>query len=51
MTKVIEFYYNNKKLPNDFSLSELEEKSLTGDRKTFEFFKNILSNLRRRDEN
>ena len=49
--KVIEFYYKNKKLPNDVSLSDLEEKSITADRKTFEFFKNILSNLRRRNEN
>ena len=45
--KVIEFNYKKEILPNDLSLSELDEKSIASDRKTFEFFKNILSNLRR----
>lgn len=45
--KVIEFNYKKEILPNDITLSELEEKSIESDRKTFELFKNILSNLRR----
>ena len=40
--KVTKFYYNKKKLPNDVSLSELDENSITTDRTTFEFLKNIL---------
>ena len=48
--KIIEFNYKKKNLPNDVNLSELEEKSLTAGRETFEFLKNILSNLRRRNE-
>ena len=47
--KVIEFNYKKEILPNDLSLSELDEKSIASDRKTFEFLRNILSNLRRRD--
>ena len=47
--KVIEFNYKKEILPNDISLSELDEKSIASDRKTFEFFKNILSNLRRNE--
>ena len=49
--KVIKFNFNKKKLPNDVSLSELDENSITTDRTTFEFLKNILSNLRRKNEN
>ncbi len=49
--KVTKFYYNKKKLPNDVSLSELDENSITEDRTTFQFLKNILSNLRRKNEN
>ena len=45
--KVIEFNYKKENLPNDLSLSELDEKSIASDRKTFEFFRNILGNLRR----
>ena len=45
--KVIEFYYKKKNLPNDVDLSELDEKSISSDRTTFEFLKNILDNLRR----
>ncbi len=47
--KVIEFNYKKEILPNNISLSELDEKSIGSDRKTFEFFKNILSNLRRNE--
>ena len=49
--KVIDFYYEKRNLTNDISISELEEKSINENRQTFEFFKNILSNLRRRNEN
>ena len=49
--KVIKFNYNKKKLLNDVNLSELEENSITTDRTTFEFLKNILRNLRRKNEN
>ena len=45
--KVIEFNHKKEILPNDISLSELDEESIASDRKTFELFKNILSNLRR----
>ena len=45
--KVIEFNYKKEILPNDLNLSELDEESIASDRKTFELFKNILSNLRR----
>ena len=48
---VIEFYYKKENLPNDVSLSKLDEQSITKDRTTFEFLRNILSNLRRRNEN
>ena len=47
--KVIEFNYKKEILPNDLSLSELDEESIASDRKTFELFKNILSNLRRNE--
>ena len=47
--KVIEFNHKKEILPNDISLSELDEKSIASDRKTFELFKNILSNLRRNE--
>ena len=47
--KVIEFNYKKEILPNDITLSKLDEKSIASDRKTFEFFKNILSNLRRNE--
>ena len=45
--KVVEFYYKKEDLPNDVSLSRLDEKSIAEDRTTFEFLRNILSNLRR----
>ena len=47
--KIVEFNYKNVNLPNDTTLSKLNDKSLVEDRKTFEFLKNILSNLRRRN--
>ena len=47
--KVIEFNYKKEILPNDLRLSELDEKSVASERKTFEFFQNILSNLRRKE--
>ena len=49
--KIIEYKYIKENLLNDIDLSELNEKSIAENRTTFEFFKNILSNLRRRNEN
>ena len=49
--KVAKFNYKKEKLPNNISLSKLKEKSITDDRITFEVLKNILSNLRRNNEN
>ena len=49
--KIIKYNYKKENLPNDINLSELDEKSIVENRTTFEFFKNILSNLRRRNEN
>ena len=37
--KVIKFNHKKEILPNDISLSELDEKSIASDRKTFELFK------------
>ena len=47
--KIIEFNYKNVNLPNDTTLSKLDDKSLLEDRITFEFLKNIFSNLRRKN--
>ena len=47
--KIIEFNYKNVNLPNDTTLSELDDESLVEDRTTFEFLKNIFSNLRRKN--
>ena len=47
--KIIEFNYKNVNLPNDTTLSKLDDKSINEDRTTFEFFKNIFSNLRRKN--
>ena len=47
--KIIEFNYKNVNLPNDTTLSKLDDKSLVEDRTTFEFLKNIFSNLRRKN--
>ena len=49
--KVVDFNYKKENLPNDISLSELDEKSIADDRRTFEVLRNILSNLRRKNEN
>ena len=49
--KVIRFNYNKENLPNNTTLSELDEKSIMEDRTTFELLKNIFSNLRRRNDN
>ena len=49
--KITEFTFKKQVLPNDISLSKLNDTSIQEKRKTFEFFKNILSNLRRRNEN
>lgn len=48
---IVEFTIKKENLPNDVSLSELNEKSIAEERKTFELLKNILSNLRRKSEN
>ena len=48
--KVIEFNFKKENLPNNISLSKLDGDSITDDRMTFNFFKNILSNLRRKNE-
>ena len=47
--KIIEYNYKKENLPNNINLSELDEKSIEEKRTTFEFFKNILSNLRRNE--
>ena len=49
--KVVKYNYKKENLPNDIHLSELNEKSIAENRTTFEFLKNILNNLRRRNEN
>ena len=47
--KIVEFNYKNVNLPNDTTLSKLDDKSIVEDRTTFEFLKNIFSNLRRKN--
>ena len=49
--KVVEFNFKKENLPNNISLSKLNEKSIADDRTSFEVLKNILSNLRRNNEN
>ena len=49
--KVIEFNFKKENLPNNISLSKLNEKSISDDRTSFEVLRNILSNLRRNNEN
>ena len=49
--KVVEFNYKKENLSNNVSLSKLDEKSLADGRTTFEILRNILSNLRRNNEN
>ena len=48
--KVIKFNYKKDNLPYNIDLSKLNENSIAEDRTTFEFFKNIFSNLRRRTD-
>ena len=49
--KVVEFNFKKENLPNNISLSKLNEKSTADDRISFEILRNIFSNLRRRNEN
>ena len=49
--KVVEFNFKKENLPNNVSLSKLNEKSIEDDRITLEVLRNILSNLRRNNEN
>ena len=49
--KVVEFNFKKENLPNNISLSKLNEKSIADDRISFEVLRNILSNLRRNNEN
>ena len=49
--KVIDFNFKKQNLPNNFSLSKLNDKSIEDDRTSFEVLRNILSNLRRNNEN
>ena len=42
------FYYKKENLPNDINLSKLDEDSTAENRKAFEFFRNIFTNLRRK---
>ncbi len=45
--KVVEFNFKKENLPNNISLSKLNEKSIADDRRSFEILRNLLSNLRR----
>ena len=49
--KIEDFTFTNKKLSNQTIISELDDQSIASDRKLFEVFKNIFSNLRRKTEN
>ena len=49
--KVVEYNFKKEDLPNNISLSKLNEKSIGDDRTSFEVLRNILSNLRRNNEN
>ncbi len=49
--KVVEYNFKKENLPNNISLSKLNEKSIGDDRTSFEVLRNILSNLRRNNEN
>ena len=49
--KVVEFSFKKEYLPNKINLSKLNEKSIADDRTSFEVLRNILSNLRRNNEN
>ena len=47
--KVVEFNFKKENLPNNISLSKLNEKSIIDDRKTFEVLRNLFSNLARKN--
>ncbi len=49
--KVVEFSFKKENLPNNISLSKLNDKSISDDRISFEVIRNMLSNLRRKNEN
>ena len=49
--KVVEFNFKKENLPNNISLSKLNEKSLADDRISFEVLRNIFSNLRSKSDN
>ena len=49
--KIIKYNFKKENIGNNISLSKLNEKSIAEDRITFEFLNNILSNIRRRNEN
>ena len=49
--KVVEYNFKKQNLPNNVSLSKLNEKSIGNDRTSFEVLRNILSNLRRNNQN
>ena len=49
--KVVEFNFKKENLPNNITLSKLNEKSIVDNRTSFEVLRNILSNLRRNNEN
>ena len=48
---VIDMKTKNQRYSNQYSLSELSDDSISNDRKVFEVFKNIFSNLRRGNKN
>ena len=49
--KVVEINFKKENLPNNITLSKLNEKSIADDRVSFEVLRNIFSNLRRNNEN
>ena len=49
--KVVEFNFKKENLPNNITLSKLNEKSIADNRTSFEVLRNIFSNLRRNNDN
>ena len=49
--KVIEFNFKKENLPNNINLSKLNDESIANDRISFDILRNLLSNLRRKNEN
>ena len=49
--KVVEFNFKKENLPNNITLSKLNEKSIADNRTSFEILRNIFSNLRRNNDN